>query len=104
MISQNDDFQDEGDYLVIDWTLPIECDGCEIYVKKASDPAWSSSFSGFNYFDGESLEYLDMAAWEFEPGNTYYFQVRAVIDDFRSFSYSKFSNVYSFYVPDVQAS
>lgn len=103
-ITDHNDYQDEDDYLVIDWTFPIKCDGCEIYVKKASDADWSSSFSGFEHFDGESLEYLNMDAWEIEPGNTYYFQVRAVVDDFRNFAFSKFSNVYSFYVPEVQKS
>lgn len=98
-ITDHNDYQDEDDYLVIDWTFPIECDCCEIYFKKASDADWSISFSGFEHFDGESLEYLNMDAWEIEPGNTYYFQVRAIDDEF-----SKFSNVYSFYVPEVQKS
>lgn len=98
-ITDHNDYQDVDDYLVIDWTFPIECDGCEIYCKKESDAAWSSSFSGFECFDGESLEYLNMDAWGFEPGNTYYFQVRA-----SEYEFSKFSNVYSFYIPEKQES
>ena len=96
-ITNQDDYQYEGNYLVIDWTFPIDCDGCVIYCKKASDADWSSSFRASYNFDGESLEYLDMEPWEIEPGNTYYFQIRAIEREF-----SKFSNVYSFYVPEIQ--
>ena len=96
----------EDDCIQINWTFPIKCDGCEIYVKKATDDGWSSSRhyrDGFD-FDGDGSEELDMYLWGIEPGNTYYFQVRAIMDDFRNFAFSNFSNVYSFYVPEVQKS
>lgn len=89
--------QEDEDCIAIDWTFPIQCDGCEIYCKKASDADWSSSFRASEKFDGESIDYINMEAWEIERGNTYYFQVRAVEREF-----SKFSSVYSFYVPDAQ--
>lgn len=93
----------EDDCIQINWTFPIKCDGCEIYVKKATD-GWSSSIhyrDGFG-FDGDGSEELDMDLWGIEPGNTYYYQVRAVMDDFINIAFSNFSNVYSFYIPDTQ--
>ena len=105
-ITSVDIADNEDDCIQINWTFPIKCDGCEIYVKKATDDGWSSSRhyrDGFG-FDGDGSEELDMYLWGIEPGNTYYFQVRAVMDDFRNFAFSNFSNVYSFYVPEVQKS
>ena len=105
-ITSVDIADNEDDCIQINWTFPIKCDGCEIYVKKATDDGWSSSRhyrDGFD-FDGDGSEELDMDFWGIEPGNTYYFQVRAVMDDFRNFAFSNFSNVYSFYVPEVQKS
>ena len=52
----------EDDCIQINWTFPIKCDGCEIYVKKATDDGWSSSRhyrDGFG-FDGDGSEELDM--------------------------------------------
>ncbi len=106
IITSVDIADNEDDCIQINWTFPIKCDGCEIYVKKATDDGWSSSRhyrDGFG-FDGDGSEELDMYLWGIEPGNTYYFQVRAVMDDFRNFAFSNFSNVYSFYVPEVQKS
>ncbi len=94
----------EDDCIQINWTFPFKCDGCEIYVKKATDDSWDSLRNYGDSFDGDGSEELDMDFWGIEPGNTYYFQVRAVVDDFRNFAFSKFSNVYSFYVPEVQKS
>ena len=105
-ITSVDIADNEDDCIQINWTFPIKCEGCEIYVKKATDDGWSSSRhyrDGFG-FDGDGSEELDMYLWGIEPGNTYYFQVRAIMDDFINFAFSNFSNVYSFYVPDVQAS
>ena len=94
----------DNDCIQINWTFPFKCDGCEIYVKKATDDSWDSLRNYGDSFDGDGSEELDMDFWEIEPGNTYYFQVRAVMDDFRNFAFSNFSNVYSFYVPEVQKS
>lgn len=92
----------DNDYVEVYWTLPVDCDGCELYLKKATDDSWESGNSLGGYFDGDGSEELDMDSWGIEPGNTYYFQVRAVVEDFSDYSFSKFSNVYSFYVPEVQ--
>ena len=103
-ITSVDIADNEDDCIQINWTFPIKCEGCEIYVKKATDDGWSSSRhyrDGFG-FDGDGSEELDMYLWGIEPGNTYYFQVRAIMDDFRNFAFSNFSNVYSFYVPYAQ--
>ncbi len=94
----------EDDCIQINWAFPFKCDGCEIYVKKATDDSWDSLRNYGDSFDGDGSEELDMDFWGIEPGYTYYFQVRAVMDDFRNFAFSKFSNVYSFYVPEVQKS
>ena len=105
-ITSVDIADNEDDCIQINWTFPIKCEGCEIYVKKATDDGWSSSRhyrDGFG-FDGDGSEELDMYLWGIEPGNTYYFQVRAIMDDFINFAFSNFSNVYSFYVPEVQKS
>ena len=94
----------DNDCIQINWAFPFKCDGCEIYVRKATDDCWDSLRNYGDSFDGDGSEELDMDFWEIEPGNTYYFQVRAVMDDFRNFTFSKFSNVYSFFVPEVQES
>lgn len=94
----------DNDCIQINWAFPFKCDGCEIYVRKATDDCWDSLRNYGDSFDGDGSEELDMEFWGIEPGYTYYFQVRAVMDDFRNFAFSKFSNVYSFYVPEVQKS
>ena len=94
----------DNDYLKVYWTFPLKCDGFDIYVKKATDDYWNTGRNMADYFDDDGSEELDMDEWGIEPGNTYYFQIKAIVQNPYGFSYSKYSNVYSFYVPDVQAS
>ena len=79
-------------YLVVDWYFPICCDGCEVYYKKATGDSWSV-INCPGDLDNGSEEYLDIEFLDLEPGNTYYFQVRAFD---QTYSFSKYSNVVPF--------
>lgn len=70
----------------VEWTNTDDCDGYIVYYKSVMGDNWSSS----NVGDRESFSV------KAEPGNTYYFQLRA----YKQGEYSPYSNVSKYYVRD----
>ena len=91
----------DDEYIALEWSIPVGYDVREIYYKKATDYYWSVE-EYYGYSEDRYADYLSVEDMELEPGNTYYFQVRVVAQDSTGYTYSKFSNVYSYYLPVIE--
>ena len=80
------------------WSYPIPCKKFYLYVQKAGDGYWTHSVIDDKTYDEYNCEYYNKYNYKsmtLSPGNTYYFQVRA-LDEYGN--WSPFSKVYTYYV------
>ena len=77
----------------VGWTYPVDCKYYTLYYKKATAYSWTLGYA-------DDVEGTENVVWLYvDPGETYYFQIRAC-DKYGKFS--KYSSVYTLNTEELQ--